>query len=426
MRTRTPRLALLLSAALLALAAAAPARAATITTVAPGNQLLLFNSANPNTIISSTQITGLGMGEEILGIDVRPATGQLYALGNSNRLYTINLSTGAATPVGSPGQFTLDGGDFGFDFNPVADRLRVVSDADQDLLLDPNTGMQVGPQPDVFFMGGADPNLVGSAYSNNLAGASSTTLFGLDSMLDAIVRQNELSGELVQVGPLGVNPGDLVGFDIAPDGTAYFIAGFPGASFFHLLNLTTGQATSVGGPMSQQNLDGLAVVPDPTSPGTGNGMGDMGGTTGGGPGPAGDFDLDRDVDLDDLATLLNAPLGEDGKTIRIETPDGVIEGERLVILAELLANFGRTSSAAQRRLAVIARRRATLTAPQGKRVRLRLTRAGRRLYRGYERKRIRVVLRLKATYRPSSGEAVQRRTFRKPLRLRVVKPKRRR
>jgi hypothetical protein len=180
----------------------------------------------------------------------------------------------------------------------VAAPARAVSDADQNLLLDPATGMQVGSQPDVFFMGGPDPNLVGSAYSNNVAGASSTTLFGLDSMLDAIVRQNELSGGLVQVGPLGVNPGDLLGFDIAPDGTAYFIAGFPFGSFFHVIDLDTGHATQVGGLMSQQYLDGLAVVPDPTSPGTGG----TGGTTGGGTGSAGDFDLDGDVDLNDLTT----------------------------------------------------------------------------------------------------------------------------
>jgi Domain of unknown function (DUF4394) len=429
MRTRTPRLALLLSAALLALAAAAPARAATITTVAPGNQLLAFNSANPNAVISSTQITGLGMGEEILGIDLRPATGQLYALGNSNRLYTIDLTTGAATPVGSPGQFTLNGGDFGFDFDPVADRLRVVSDADQNLLLDPNTGMQVGPQPNLFFsmsQGAPNPNVVGSAYSNNFPGAMTSELFAIDSELDALLTQNPTGGQLMTRGPLFVNPGDLLGLDIAPEGTAYFIAGFPGGSFFHFLNLATGQATSVGGPMSQQNLDGLAVVPDPTSPGTGDGMG---GTTGGGTGLAGDFDLDGIVDLADLATLLAAPLDEDGVTVRVRTPNGVVVGSRLTILTELLANYGRTSSAAQRRRArrtVVARRKVTLLAGQRKRVRVPLTKTGRRFYRQYKRKRLRATLRLKVTYRPPAGATVQRRTFRKALRLRVVQPKRRR
>src|SRR5262249_46364265 len=69
--------------------------------VTRANELLRFNSATPGTIASSTPITGLQGGEKIRGIVVRPATGQLYALGSTSRLYTINPVTGAATPVGS-------------------------------------------------------------------------------------------------------------------------------------------------------------------------------------------------------------------------------------------------------------------------------------------------------------------------------------
>ena len=95
-------------------------------------------SAAPGTILGSVPITGLNGGEQVLGIDVRPATGELYALGSTNRLYTVNPMTGVATlkavltadPTDATDPFTtLVGSDFGVDFNPVPDRFRVVSDA---------------------------------------------------------------------------------------------------------------------------------------------------------------------------------------------------------------------------------------------------------------------------------------------------------
>jgi len=48
-------------------------------------------------------ITGLQAGETVLGFDYRPATGGLYAIGSTSRLYLINGTTGAATQVGSAG-----------------------------------------------------------------------------------------------------------------------------------------------------------------------------------------------------------------------------------------------------------------------------------------------------------------------------------
>src|SRR5262249_25037828 len=126
--------------------------------VTRANELLRFNSATPGTIASSTPITGLQGGEKIRGIVVRPATGQLYALGSTSRLYTINPVTGAAPPVGS-GTFAvpLSGASFGVTFDPLADQIRVVSDADQNFRLDPDTGAVIdgdpntaGTQPDAF------------------------------------------------------------------------------------------------------------------------------------------------------------------------------------------------------------------------------------------------------------------------------------
>ena len=190
------------------------------------NNLFEFDSATPGTIDSSQSITGLQPNEFIQGIDFRPANGLLYALGSTNRLYTLNQninspSFGAATPVGT-GSFAppvLNGSAFGFDFNPVIDRIRVVSDTDRNYVLNPNDG--TATQVTNLFYGpgdpnaGTNPNVVGSAYTNNFAGTTSTQLYGIDSRLDILVTQANSAGTLGTVGPLGVATTNLVGFDIA-------------------------------------------------------------------------------------------------------------------------------------------------------------------------------------------------------------------
>ncbi|MGQ0792526.1 MAG: DUF4394 domain-containing protein, partial [Deltaproteobacteria bacterium] len=107
---------------------------------APGNILLRFDSSSPGTILGTTFLQGLQPRESLVGIDFRPATGQLYGIGSTNRLYLINIPTGTVTQVGAAGAFTLAGTSFGFDFNPVPDRIRVTSNTEQNLRLNPNDG----------------------------------------------------------------------------------------------------------------------------------------------------------------------------------------------------------------------------------------------------------------------------------------------
>jgi len=102
-------------------------------------------------------------------------------LGSANRLYAIDPATAAATEVGMSGQFTLSGTAFGFDVNPGVDRIGVVSDADQNMRLNPNDGTLTATDIALTYqMGdpnfGQNPNVVGSAYSNNVPGAATTTL----------------------------------------------------------------------------------------------------------------------------------------------------------------------------------------------------------------------------------------------------------
>jgi len=236
----------------------ADVKAVTVFGVNTSNQLVRFDSATPGTVTATLPITGLQAGEAILGIDFRPANGGLYGLGSTSRLYLINRTTGVATQVGTAGAFTLSGTDFGFDFNPMVDRIRVVSNTGQNLRLNPDTGgltaMDTPLNPGV-------PNVNAAAYTNNVAGTATTTLFVIDTTLDSVFRQDPPNaGTLVLVGPLGVDASNLNGFDIAPSsGVAFAALTVAGTSRLYTINLATGTATLVGAIGGGNILRGLAV-----------------------------------------------------------------------------------------------------------------------------------------------------------------------
>ncbi|MGE0884718.1 MAG: DUF4394 domain-containing protein [Blastocatellales bacterium] len=251
-------------------------RVETVYAVTASNSLVSFNSLTPGTLLSAVPITGLGAGENILGIDFRPASGQLFALSSASRIYTINTISGAAVPAGPAFTPALSGTAFGFDFNPVPDRIRVVSDADQDLRLNPNNGALAAVDGTLAFVAGdantgADPNVVAVAYTNSVAGTPSTTLFGIDSNLDIMVRQGSPggspvspnSGQLFSIGSLGVNTTNDAGFDISDcSGTGYASLTAMGAaqSQFYTINLLNGAATAVGNIGVNEIVRDIAVA----------------------------------------------------------------------------------------------------------------------------------------------------------------------
>jgi hypothetical protein len=276
----------------------------TLYAMTTSNKLLTFASANPRSILSRVRVSGLLPDEELLGIDFRPATGQLYGLGSSSRLYVINLQTGFATPVG-PGPFTpaLEGKAFGFDFNPTVDRIRVVGETGQNLRLHPDLGTVVdndpvsaGIQPDgrlAYANGDVNfnrrPLAVGAAYTNpDNDPATGTTLYDIDGRRDVLATQNPPNnGTLNTVGRLGSNFEKLVGFDISRFGVAYATvkrddeddddddddrarsgadeammmskSNRDGYSNLVTVDLTTGRITKIGTIGTSEPIRGLAV-----------------------------------------------------------------------------------------------------------------------------------------------------------------------
>jgi len=149
-------------AALAVLATVSRVDAATAFALTTANQIVTFDTATPGTLTSIVAVTGLQPSENALAIDLRPATGQIYLLGSSSRVYVVNPVTGIAVAVGVPFTPALSGTSFGFDFNPVVDRIRVVSDTGQNLRLNPDTGAVAGTDLNLN-IGGGTPHVVGSA-----------------------------------------------------------------------------------------------------------------------------------------------------------------------------------------------------------------------------------------------------------------------
>lgn len=224
------------------------------------NKLLMFSSDRPSRV-KSIRLKGLQPNERLLGLDMRPANGKVYALGSTSQIYIIDFDRKMALPIGGPFTPVLRGDFFGFDFNPQADRIRITSDANQNLRVNPDTGAVAGVDTDLAYTTGdngfaQDPGAVGSAYTNNDTDpATPTTLYNIDATRDMLVIQDPPNaGTLTTVGPTGVTTANslVAGFDIAAsDGKAYAVLrsldDYDGdnRSNLYTIDLATGTATFV-------------------------------------------------------------------------------------------------------------------------------------------------------------------------------------
>lgn len=231
-----------------AAAASSSLRAYGIT--ANGKQLLTFTTDTPEVVDWFRNVTGLSGDTSLIGIDFRVQDGKLYGVGNHGGIYTISMPSAALTKV-SQLSVPLHGATFGVDFNPAADRLRVVGDTGQNLRHNLHDGVTA-----------VDTNLSGAgvsgaAYTNNdLNGATATTLFVLNPHSDQVAIQSPANtGQLAPTGSLGVDAGPNVGFDIFSDlsggrtvsATAFavFTPATDTATFYGI-DLLTGAATHIG------------------------------------------------------------------------------------------------------------------------------------------------------------------------------------
>ncbi|WP_082116050.1 DUF4394 domain-containing protein [Hymenobacter terrenus] len=234
-----------------------------------GGNLLTFDTALPGSIRTSVGITGVDATQALVGLDIRPATNRLYALGynataQTYQLYTINSTTGVATAVNTtPIALALGTGKVGFDFNPTVDRIRVTSSNRTNVRLIPTDGTIAFTDTQLAYAStdansAATPNIGAVAYTNSVAGttAATTTLYNYDLSLNILTTQNPPNaGTLNTTGATGITVNTTtpnVDLDIyspaAGTNTAYLVAntGVSANTSLYTVNLTTGATTLVG------------------------------------------------------------------------------------------------------------------------------------------------------------------------------------
>ena len=230
--------------------------------------LVSFDTERPQFPTSLQLLRGLRPGEQVLAIDFRPMNGRLYALGSSSRIYTIDRETGIATAVGMGAAFTpaLDGTEFGFDFNPTVDRIRVTSNTGQNLRVHPDTGVVAATDGTLNYADGMRPQIIASAYTNSFAGATTTMLFNIDAAKRAIVTQAPPNdGTLVMVKPLvNMDFSGIAGFDISPvTNRGYLVMRESGSSksVLYEIYFDTGDHNPIGNLWFFEQFSGIAIEP---------------------------------------------------------------------------------------------------------------------------------------------------------------------
>lgn len=241
-------------------------------------QLLTVNAGQPRKVLARQTLKGLPAGEQLVGIDYRVARGVLYTLSRNGQIYTVNTATGQLTPVGTPA-VKLDAGPFGFDFNPAADRIRVVSASGANLRLHPDTGALAATDPALAYapgdtQAGQAPQVVAAGYTYNKKDDKLTTNYAIDRRLGTLVTQGSVegrspvvspnTGQLFTVGALGTGPLQDASLDIADVSGAAFAAVRTTAqpsTRLYLVNLSSGQAQLLGTVGDGAPLIGMAIEP---------------------------------------------------------------------------------------------------------------------------------------------------------------------
>jgi len=223
------------------------AQAASLAALQDGKSLVWIDTQQ----MRVTGKTALAGGASLVGIDVRPADGKLYGLTSEGSVVTLDARTGKWEKKSELTEKLPSGASFAVDFNPVADRLRVLTNTGMSYRINVDDGKTTVDGSlkfaDADVHKGMTAKVTAAAYSNSYAGSKETTLYDIDLGTGALLKQAPPNdGTLNTIGKLGVSLGGPIAFDIAADGkggnTGWLLAG----GTLYALDLASGQAKSAG------------------------------------------------------------------------------------------------------------------------------------------------------------------------------------
>jgi len=253
----------------LALAGALAASTFVATSAQAGWIIGLVNGKQIVTIVPATRkvtakadIKGAGL---LLGIDVRPADGMLYGVTSDGTIWTIDAKTGQASMKSKMSQTLKPGVVATVDFNPVADRLRVMGSDGTNLRVNVDDGKVTTDGSHKFadtdMHKGEKPNIVAGAYTNSVKGAKETALYNIDATIGGLIKQAPPNdGTLNAVGKLGIKV-DVVAFDIWSDGQGKNEAWLMAGDWLHSVDLAIGKATPSVQIKGVSGVRDIAILP---------------------------------------------------------------------------------------------------------------------------------------------------------------------
>lgn len=242
--------------------------------LASDGRLMCLDEDRPSRARLLSTVNGLQVDTRLVGIDYRVQDGQLYGVGEAGGVYQINPATGVAT-LANRLTVPLQGTVFGVDFNPAADRLRIVSDTGQNLRHNVNAGGVTLADGALNYTAGTPAaGVVGAAYTNNdlspaTPATTGTTLFVLDAAQDQIALQSPPNaGTLVATGKLTLDAASVPAFDIhsvvhagvtVSNRALAVLVATDGAAALYDVDVLTGKATRRGALPAGVSIVDIAI-----------------------------------------------------------------------------------------------------------------------------------------------------------------------
>jgi len=241
--------------------ASASGSAATIAALQDGKSLVWIDTDKMK-VAGSVKLAG---GVSLVGIDVRPADGKLYGVTPDGAIVTVDAKSGKWEKKSQITEKLPAGATFSVDFNPAADRLRVLTSTGTSLRINVEDGKTIVDgslkYAEADANKGKTPRVTAGAYSNSFAGTKETNLYDFDTGNKAYVRQAPPNdGVLNTLSKLNITA--PIAFDILSDGkggnTGWVLAG----GTLYSLDIATGATKAMGKVAGLKGRIGdIAILP---------------------------------------------------------------------------------------------------------------------------------------------------------------------
>lgn len=244
--------------------AATPAAADTVIALVGGKSLALVDAKTAK-ITGTVDVTGA---EGLVGIDVRPADGMLYGVTAAGDIVTIDPKSGAATKKSTLSEKIPAGAKVAIDFNPAADRLRVLTDGGMSLRVNVDDGKATVDgslkYAETDMHKGEKPNIVAGAYTNSINGkkAEKTDLYNIDATIPALVKQAPPNdGILSAIGKIKVKLVEPVAFNIVAKADGTNAGWLMSGDTLYSVDLATGATAEAGKVEGAKDVTDIAWWP---------------------------------------------------------------------------------------------------------------------------------------------------------------------